>query len=151
MSGCATPPTFSYAGWIAQYPEFTNSVVTAQAQGYYARALLVPLGFRVALSTRLGTANQLAVLNMLVAHIAKLNAPLNGEGPSDLVGRIDSATEGAVSVSADMGGNQPMAAAWFNQTRYGAEFWNATAAYRTMRYLPGPQPYLGVGFRGGVV
>ena len=72
-------------------------------------------------------------------------------GPSPLVGRITSATEGSVSVSTQFD-VPPGSAQWFAQTLYGAEFWTATAAYRTMRYLPSParnmDPYAPLGWRG---
>lgn len=71
---------------------------------------------------------RLMLLNMLVAHLAVLNNSTNG-----LVGRINSASEGSVSVSADMG---PVtnSQAWYVQTKYGAAYWNATRSYRTFRY-----------------
>jgi hypothetical protein len=88
-----------------------------------------------------------ALLNMLVAHLAQLNLPAGGgdgsaggtnaAAPSPLVGRITNATEGSVSVQTQM--DLPLGSAqWFNQTPYGAQFWAATAAYRTMRYVPIP-------------
>jgi hypothetical protein len=81
--------------------------------------------------------NQRALLlNMLTAHLAALYAGVNGQSPSPLVGRINTATEGSVSVGAAMDG-VPGTAAWFLQTKYGASFWQATARYRTMRYVPG--------------
>lgn len=85
------------------------------------------------------------LLNMLTAHIAKLNAGSNGESATDLVGRISSATQGSVSVSADMG---PVSGteAWYLQTKYGAAYWNATAPFRTMQYVPG-RSYSAAGYR----
>lgn len=85
------------------------------------------------------------LLNMLTAHIAKLNAGSNGEAATELVGRISSATQGSVSVSADMG---PVSdtEAWYLQTKYGAAYWNATAPYRTMQYVPG-RSYSATGYR----
>jgi hypothetical protein len=70
------------------------------------------------------------LLWLLVAHKAKLASNKQG----GLVGRIASASEGSVSVSADMG---PVtnSQAWYIQTQYGAEYWTATAKYRTMRYI----------------
>ena len=78
--------------------------------------------------------NRLVLLNMLVAHIAKLNGPNNG----GLVGRISNASEGSVSVAVDF--NSPDTAAWLNQTQYGAQFYASTASLRTMHYIPGRQP-----------
>jgi hypothetical protein len=81
-----------------------------------------------------------ALLNLIVAHIAALNAPqANGQSASPLVGRISSATEGSVTVQAEMGPPSGTSA-WWMQTKYGASFWQATASMRTMQYVPGRQP-----------
>ncbi|MEG6001016.1 DUF4054 domain-containing protein [Enterobacter hormaechei] len=78
-------------------------------------------------------------LNMLVAHIAALNSGVGGQKPSGLVGRVASASEGSVSVST---GEVPVSPSswWYLQTPYGAAYWQATAAYRTVRYVPGASP-----------
>lgn len=77
-------------------------------------------------------------LNMLMAHIATLmGAGTQGAARGGLVGRIASASQGSVNVSLDMPSNPT--AAYFMQTQYGAMFWQATAGYRTMRYIPGCQ------------
>ena len=76
------------------------------------------------------------LLNMLVAHLAKLNSGANGETPSDLVGRVSQASEGSVSVTADMGPPSG-SAAWFLQTKYGAAYWQASLPFRTFGYVPG--------------
>ena len=73
------------------------------------------------------------LLFLLIRHFAAL-AERAAQG--GLVGRIYSATEGSVSVGADMGavgGN----AAWYLQTPYGATYWQLTAKYRRFRYTPG--------------
>ncbi|WP_304669804.1 DUF4054 domain-containing protein [Neisseria polysaccharea] len=73
------------------------------------------------------------LLFLLVRHFAALNERAAQGG---LVGRIASAAEGSVSVSADMGaaiGN----AAWYLQTPHGATFWQLTAKYRRFRYVSG--------------
>ena len=96
---------------------------------------------------------QTNMLNLLTAHLAQLFAPLpTGQPASGLVGRITSASEGSVSVSAEFPASP--AAAWFLQTAYGAAFWQMSAPFRTARYLPGPQrvnnpwPIYGRGFGG---
>jgi hypothetical protein len=53
-----------------------------------------------------------------------------------LVGRISPATEGTVSVQADVG-VMPNTAAWYQQTKYGMGFWAAVAPLRKFRYVPG--------------
>jgi hypothetical protein len=77
------------------------------------------------------------VLHMLTAHIAAMNNQAsNGAPASPLVGRINSANQGSVSVQAQMD-FPPGSAQWYMQTRYGAAYWQATAAYRQFRYRRG--------------
>lgn len=159
MSGCNVGPViFDYAAWAAQYPELASYIPELQAQGYFDLATLY---VNNTVSSPIWDASpggaRTMILYLLTSHVAALfaggpptaGAP-NGTPASPLVGRITNATEGSVSVAADMP-NQPMAAAWFMQTRYGAAAWAAMAPYRTMRYFPGTPPYLGViGPWGGV-
>lgn len=56
--------------------------------------------------------------------------------PAGIVGRIASATEGSVSVAAEYDAPPNASQAWLIQTKYGAEYWSATAKYRTARYVP---------------
>jgi len=76
------------------------------------------------------------LLNMLAAHVCAMNFGVGGDAPSGLVGRISSATQGSVSVSAEYG---PASGSkeWFIQTKYGAAYWQATARYRMPQYSPG--------------
>jgi hypothetical protein len=139
VSGTSGIVTFDYSGWQSRYPEL-SSVSAPTANAYFAEAGLyldnTPCSPVQDLTLR-GV-----LLNMLVAHIAKLNSPLDGGTSPDLVGRIASATEGSVSVSADYGA--PGGAAWYSQTKYGAAFWEATRFLRTARYTPPPfQPRFG--------
>jgi hypothetical protein len=53
------------------------------------------------------------------------------------VGRVTSASEGSVSVSFDYGTPTPGSGAWFQQSQYGAAFWQATSSLRGMRYIRG--------------
>ncbi|CUI41155.1 DUF4054 domain-containing protein [Achromobacter xylosoxidans] len=80
------------------------------------------------------------LLYLLTAHIAALTYGENGQGPRPLVGRISSATEGSVSVSAEYN-VAPGSAQWYAQTGYGAQYWEATAKYRVGRYRPAPTGY----------
>ena len=127
--------TFDYAAWIARYPEF-SSVTEPLATAYFGEASLYLT------NDGSGPVNdpirQSILMNMLTAHIAELNSGVGGQAPSGLAGPITSASQGSVSVSVTVG-TQPMAAAWYMATKYGAQFWRATASYRTMRYRAGPQ------------
>lgn len=79
------------------------------------------------------------LLYMLTAHVATLIYGQNGQLPSGIVGRVDSAREGSVAVSASYANDMSMSEAYFSQTPYGAQFWQATVAYRMGGYYtPGP-------------
>ncbi|CAG4889335.1 DUF4054 domain-containing protein [Paraburkholderia gardini] len=128
---------FQYNAWSARYPELAASVSQPQAQGYFNEATLycdnTPCSVIRDLCMRA------VLLNMVTAHIAALNAPLNGEASSPLVGRISNATEGSVSVGTQL--DMPAGSAqWYSQTKYGLAYWQATAQFRSMRYVPGPVP-----------
>lgn len=73
------------------------------------------------------------LLFLLVRHFAELHSRAVQGG---LVGRISSATEGSVSVSAEMPIASP-SSAWFYQTPFGANFWQMTLKYRGFRYVAG--------------
>lgn len=149
----AVPPavTFDYAAWVARYPEFAavNSGLAAayfsEAGLYFENSVCNPAYTNGTLST---------LLNMLTAHIAWLNAPRDANGnpastggsASPLVGRISSAGEGSVNVSAEYDKSGSPSEAWFTQTKYGAAYWQATAAYRTFQYAARPTVVPGTGF-----
>ena len=78
------------------------------------------------------------LLNMVTAHIAFLSGLLTADGQPRPVGRVSSATEGAVSASFDYTAATPGNGAWFNQTAYGASFWQATTSYRGFKYFANP-------------
>lgn len=78
------------------------------------------------------------LLNLLTAHITALLNGVNGQAPSGVVGRIGQATEGSVNVGLEYATNTPQSLAYFSQTPWGAMFWQATAQYRTMRYVAAP-------------
>jgi hypothetical protein len=124
---------FDLAGFRVRYPSFATAS-DPLLNAYFAEACLY-LDNTDASRVANVTARAL-YLNMLVAHLAALNFGENGQAPSGLVGRINSASEGSVSVSAEMGPPSG-SSAWFMQTRYGAAYWQATAAFRTFQYLPG--------------
>jgi len=133
---------FDFTSWIARYPEFA-SVSSTLAQLYFNEAQMYcdntpcsPIPYDPA-NPAISWQRPM-YLNMLTAHIAALNAPVNGQAASSLVGRIASAGEGSVNVSVEMEG-QLQGRAWYAQTKYGFAYWQATAQYRTARYKIGPQ------------
>lgn len=89
------------------------------------------------------------LLYLLTAHVAQLlyGSSLTDNAASPIVGRITDASEGSVSVSADMPTNP--AAAWYYQTQFGAMYWEATKRFRLGgRWKCGPRTFSGA--RGGI-
>ena len=77
------------------------------------------------------------LLYMIMAHLVYVRYGDNrGRGGSGMVGRIASATEGSVSVSSDLGPIE-FRYAWYTQSPYGMDFWQATKVYRMANYYPG--------------
>lgn len=138
---------FDYAAWLATYPEFTGVVTQDQATSYFNLATTIhrndgggPVN---------NAAQQLSLLNMLTAHLSALFAPpATGGQATTLVGRINSATEGSVSVQAAYSTDVSQRMAWFIQTKYGAMYYTATAPFRTMRYVPNTRGRGVVGWPG---
>lgn len=91
-------------------------------------------------------------LNLLVAHITALKDGSNGQPPPGIVGRVDKATEGSVSVSAVMDTNGVYGKDYYAQTQWGLLYWQATASFRQMVYIPAPPTCAdfngGLGFPG---
>lgn len=69
---------------------------------------------------------------MIVPGVPNVTTPLG------VVGRISDASEGDVSVSAQWEAPPNPSAAYFLQTKYGAQFWQMTAKYRRAIFLPAP-------------
>lgn len=155
--------TFVYADFIAQYPQFT-SVTEPQLTGYFDQATILcgnntcnpAIG---GMGSTWGTKTLTTLLYLLTAHIAWLLSPKDANGnPSSsggasggsLVGRIDQATEGSISVHASMGDDtagspsQP----WYMQTQWGATYWAMTAGMRTAQYVADPTVVIQPPFRG---
>lgn len=135
---------FDPNAWRAAYPEFVN-VSDPMATQYFGIATLYHA------NDGSGPVNnsvtQTALLFLLTSHIAWLmsardqfgNPSSSGTVPApNILGRISSASEGSVSVSME---NQQAAGTpqWYQTTKYGQQYWAATAAFRTIRYRPGPR------------
>jgi len=125
--------TFDPTAFVARYPEF--STVNAGVLGAYFSEATMYLDNTDA--SRVSDVGQRAVLlNMLTAHVAALNGSgVSGNGAQGMVGRINSASEGSVSVSAEYAAPANGTQAYFQQTQYGAAFWAATGRYRMMQYV----------------
>ncbi len=139
------------AAFLTAYPNFTGVPSgTMQAQFDIATIYLRNDGTSPIRSVTVQT----TLLYMLTAHLLTLafgpngdGAKTGGTGSPGLVGRVSSASEGSVSVSTDYPQNPN--AAWFNQTQYGASFYQATANFRRAYYRPGPTRF-GTGIGNGV-
>jgi hypothetical protein len=126
---------FVPAEFRAAYPEFTG-LTDAQLTTCFNLATLALAN--TCRSRVFNAALRETLLNLLTAHIAKLQYGTNdGAGnvspAQGIVGRINQATEGQVSVSAEM--IATAANSWYLQTQYGAMYWNSTARFRTAIYV----------------
>lgn len=139
---------FDYKMWVTRYPEFAGVVSADLAALYFQEATDVQPNDGRGPVTDAGT--QLRMLNMLVAHIAKLNLKaVDGSQANPLVGRINSASEGSVSVQTDYKAPTGDLESWALQTTYGAQWWAMTASYRTMNYRTRPSRNMNPWFNGG--
>jgi hypothetical protein len=135
---------FDYERWVRRYPEF-RCVELETACEYFAEATIYHRndgGGPVC-----DACQQQTLLNMATAHIAQLARQHGGELDNPLVGRVSNASQGPVSLQAEMA-TPTEASEWWNQTTYGAAYWRATAPYRTMHYVTTPRRYYG-GIFGG--
>jgi len=123
--------TFDPAFFAARYPEFAG-IVSTTAPGYFLEAGLYLNNTGSGVVQDAGV--QKVLMHMLTAHLGELNDESSERGASPLVGRISDAGEGSVKVHAEMVGATG-SSAWFQQTKYGAAFWQATARFRSARYL----------------
>jgi len=73
----------------------------------------------------------------------------NVSPPLGIVGRINNASEGDVSVASEWSAPPNANQAYFVQTKYGAQYWTMTAKYRTAIFVPAPpgayNPLAGLG------
>jgi hypothetical protein len=118
----------------AAYPEFATIADAVLTLNFS----LATLQLNNSCGSRVCDANQRELLlNLLVAHITTLRNGANGQPAPGMVGRIGYAIEGSVAATADMG---PMVygQAYYMQTQWGALYWQSTAQYRQMLYVPAP-------------
>lgn len=133
--------TFSYAAWVAMFPELA-AVPQVTAEGYFASACIYHSN--KATGPVCDEAAQSYYLNLVTAHLAARYSngagspnPGSAQNANTPVGRIASAGEGSVNASFE--NNYPAGTAqWWQQTKYGSDYWEATKAYRTMRYRARP-------------
>lgn len=130
--------TFVPADFKARYPVFNSvadSILTAcfdEAGLYLANTDASPVQ---------DVTRRKPLLWMLTAHIAYLGGALAADGQPRPVGRLNSATEGSVSIGTEYMTLTPGTGPWFQQTQWGASFWQATTSLRGFRYIPNPTRY----------
>lgn len=124
---------FSASDFREQYPEFASNAGFSDAMlgGCFARSTLLLDNTDASPVPEVETRTML--LYLLTAHAAALWQRGSGN-----VGRVASAGEGSVSASFEMAG--PINAAWYNQTQYGAMYWQATLTLRSGRYVAASCP-----------
>jgi hypothetical protein len=134
--------TFSYSTWVAAFPELAT-VPEGQATSLYFPMACVSLR-NDGTGPVSDPAVQLLLLNLLTAFYAELytqsqgdQSPGSAKDANSPVGRIDSASEGSVSVHTDIGSSVSEQMAFYAQNKYGLNFWALTAVYRRARYVPG--------------
>ncbi len=129
---------FNLMVFLARYPEFTSfnannpgslQTMFDEAGLYLTNTPTSP----VQDVTRRGV-----LLQMLTAHIAFLGGALSSDGQARPVGRLNTAGEGSVNAGFDFTPATPGSGPWFNQSQYGAAFWQATASLRSARYFRNP-------------
>jgi hypothetical protein len=136
---------WDYTSFSSRYPEFNTTVNATQAQDLWTQATLFHRNDGCGRGPK-DPLKQEQMLEMVTAHLAQLFFGSTLAPATALVGHINSAGQGSVNVATEMQ-IQPGTAAWWNQTKYGAMYWAATAIYRTMGYFPGhshivnPWPY----------
>jgi hypothetical protein len=120
------------------FPEFYSTVTSAQATAYST----IAAGY-IDLGANSPMANNLTVMalvwNLTTAHVAQLFAGSANQPVSPFVGRVDSAAEGSVNISATLPEDPSLFAAWFNQTKYGLAAWAMMAQFRQALYVPAPR------------
>lgn len=125
---------FDAAAFKAAFPSFA----TVSDPALQVSFSLATLQLNNSCGSRVCDANQRELLlNLLTAHITALKDGENGLPPSGIVGHIDRAQEGSVSVGASVG-TVVYGQAYYVQTQWGFMYWQATARYRTMVYIPAP-------------
>lgn len=127
---------FDAALFVQRYPQFA-AVSPALLGMFFDEATLQLNNSPSSIVRDLG--ERTILLNLITAHIVTLSGvttPGGAGSTATQVGRVSSASEGSVSASLDMGPTSARSAYWM-QTQFGAQYWQLTAKYRTMRYVRG--------------
>lgn len=145
---CPPVVTFDPTAWYEAFPTFANIGDPLANQCFTSATFMCANQADNPLNGVTGMLQQ--ALWLLTAHVAWLTCPRDAQGnpaasgspPPPIVGRINSAHEGSVSVGADVGdinAGSP-SQAYYMQTQWGALYWAMTAGIRTARYAGSPYP-----------
>jgi hypothetical protein len=131
-----TAVVFDPAAFKARYPEFAAVAVPALSACFDEAGLYLSNKDN---SPVQNVTRRALLLNMLTAHVAYIGGLLSADSMPRPVGRVSAAAEGSVSASFE--NLTPGSAAWFQQSQYGAAFWQATSSLRGFRYRSQPTRY----------
>jgi len=129
---------FDPAAFKARYPEFAAVADPTLAACFDEAGLYLS---NTDNSPVQNLTRRATLLNMLTAHVAYIGGLLSADGMPRPVGRVSQASEGSVSAAFEGVPPTPGSGAWFQQSQYGAAFWQATSSLRGMRYIPCPTRY----------
>ena len=127
---------FNQAGFLQDFPEFALTVgaTPGSAAACFKQACNILDNTD---SSKVPDPPRTDLLNLLVAHLMVMRFGVNGKPPSGAVGRVKSAGEGSVHAEFEMG-PATQSTAWYNQTTYGAAYYQQTRSYRTALHVPAP-------------
>ena len=125
--------TFDATSFKTRYPEFA-AVSDSRLQACFDEAGLYLANTDSSIVQNIP--KRTLLLNMLTAHIAFIGGALSADGQTRPVGRVSQAGEG--SVNAAFEGPPPGSAQWFQQSQYGAAYWQATSNLRGFKYISNP-------------
>lgn len=123
--------TFDPTAFVQQFPSFAAVPAAALTNNFNLATLLLNNSY---CSVVRDEPTRASLLNLATAHVTALLNGVNGNPPTGVVGRISGATQGSVSLQTEFK-TESEAAAYWNQTPWGAQFWASTAVFRIARYV----------------
>lgn len=127
---------FNLVDFLIRYPEFT-AVSATKLAAYFSDAGVLYLN-NTDCSLVQNIAKRTLLLYQLTAHQSFIGGDLTADGQPKPVGRVSQAAEGSVSATFEGVPPTPGTGAWFQQSQYGAAFWQATSSLRGFRYIAQP-------------
>lgn len=126
---------FDPVEFVGAYPAFATVSNGALGQSFQ----LATMQLDNSCGSRIQDANKRQLfLYLLTAHITALKDGQNGQPAPGIVGRVSSATEGSVSVKAEMDTSGVYGKDYYAQTQWGLLYWQSTGRFRSMVYIAAP-------------